>query len=77
MKLTDYYDFAPAVAEVHSCLTSDRNPFALGDAGDPIRARENAGGRANILKEFEPLVFYIIELATVDALRRENLDWRL
>jgi len=75
VKLADYYDFTPVVAEVHSCLAPDRNPFSLGDAGDPIRARKSARGRANILKELEPLVYlYIIERATIDALRREKLD---
>jgi len=44
MKLADYYDFTLAVAEVHSCLAPDRNLFALGDTGNPIRAREYARG---------------------------------
>jgi hypothetical protein len=75
MKLADYYDFISVAAEIHSCFAPDRNPFVLGDVRDPIRARENARGRANILKEFEPLAhFHNTERATVDALRRENLD---
>jgi len=36
MKLTDYYDFAAVVAEVHGCLATDGDPLALGDVGDPI-----------------------------------------